>query len=98
MELNRRGFLKGVGTVGAFGALGAAGTLVGCSPKQQGAGDVDAKAGPLTAETVEQQWSFMIPPEPVPDSKIAETFSAEVVVVGAGMPKSSPPTCRKASS
>lgn len=85
MELNRRGFLKGVGTVGAFGALGAAGALVGCSPKQQGAGDVDAKAGPLTAETVEQQWSFMIPPEPVPDSKIAETFSAEVVVVGAGM-------------
>lgn len=92
MELNRRDFLKGASAVGALGALGAMGTLAGCAPAAPGEGSSSAGAesagspSALNAETVAgKQWSFEIPPEPIADGDIAETFSAEVIVVGAGM-------------
>ena len=92
MELNRRDFLQGASAVGALGALGAMGTLAGCAPAAPGEGRSSAGAesagspSALNAETgAGKQWSFEIPPEPIADGDIAETFSAEVIVVGAGM-------------
>ena len=88
MELNRRDFLKGAGAVVALGALGTVG-LVGCAPASTSGEDSKATTSDtsaLNAETVSKtQWSFEIPPEPIADSDIAETFSADVIVVGAGM-------------
>lgn len=93
MEMNRRDFLKGAGAVGALGAMGAAGTLAGCAPSSSGTG-MGAGAGAsgssdssgLTAKAVaDGRWSFEIPPEPIADDDIAETITAEVIVVGAGM-------------
>ncbi len=91
MELNRRDFLRGAGAVGAFGALGAVGALTGCAPEakgtaKEGASGQASSSSALNAEAVAgKQWSFEIPPEPIADSDIAETITAEVVVVGAGM-------------
>ena len=31
------------------------------------------------------KWSFMIPPEPVPDDQITETVENDIIVVGGGM-------------
>ena len=85
MELNRRDFLKGAGAIGALGAMG---TLAACSPaapKSEGANGGASSDGALTAQSATQKWSFEIPPEPIADADIAETFNADVVVVGAGM-------------
>lgn len=88
MELNRRDFLKGAGAVGALGALGTVG-LAGCSStstSSETASSSDAGSGTLSAESLsEGKWSFEIAPDPIADSDIAETFSADVIVVGAGM-------------
>lgn len=87
MELNRRDFLKGAG---ALGALGAMGTLASCAPASpktaaDGASEGSTADGALTAQSATQKWNFEIPPEPIADADIAETFSADVIVVGAGM-------------
>ena len=39
----------------------------------------------MNAELAAGKWSFEIPPEPIDDSLIAETVSAELVVIGEGM-------------
>jgi len=39
----------------------------------------------LNADSVAQKWSFEIPPEPIPEDKIAETVESDVVVLGEGM-------------
>ena len=90
MELNRRDFLKGTLAAGALAATGTA--LAACSPSSGGAeGGVaasssDGAAGVLTADNYrEMKWSFEIPPEPVADSDIVETYTHDIVVVGAGM-------------
>ena len=31
-----------------------------------------------------RKWSFLVPPDPIPDSKIKETFTADVVILGGG--------------
>ena len=80
MELNRRDFLKGAGAIGALGAMG---TLAACSPaapKSEGANGGASSDGALTAQSATQKWSFEIPPEPIADADIAETFNADVVV------------------
>lgn len=72
--ISRRSFLKGtaIGTAG----LAAATMLSGCSTKDE----------IMTAEkAAEGKWSFEIPPDPIPDSKIKETISADIIVIGAGM-------------
>ena len=78
MELNRRDFLKGAGAIGALGAMG---TLAACSPaapKSEGANGGASSDGALTAQSATQKWSFEIPPEPIADADIAETFNADV--------------------
>lgn len=87
MELNRRDFLKGAGAAGALGALGTVGVLGGCTPSATESTDTGStsNAGTMTADTVEGTWSFEIPPDPIPDNDIAETFNADVIVVGSGM-------------
>lgn len=72
-RLSRREFLKGA-TIGALGiaTLGIAG----------GASAVEQDEGMLDASVVDKTWSFETVPAGITD--IAETFAADVVVVGAG--------------
>jgi succinate dehydrogenase/fumarate reductase flavoprotein subunit len=92
--IERRGFLKGAVAVGAA-AFGAAsmGVLGACSPK---AAETNAPpAGPPSqsasgpdvndAAQALKKWNFEIAPEAIPDSNIAETIEADVVVIGAGI-------------
>lgn len=87
MELNRRDFLKGALASGAIAASGAA--LASCAPS--GGGDTPSSSGStptgqLTADSYENmQWSFEVPPDPVADSDIAETYTHDIVIVGSGM-------------
>ena len=87
MELNRRDFLKGALATGALAASGAA--LTACSPSNsagEGSSSGAASTGTMTAETYQDvKWSFEIPPEPVADSDIAETYTHDIVIVGSGM-------------
>lgn len=39
----------------------------------------------INADIASRKWSFEIPPEPIPDSKISETVEYDVVVLGEGM-------------
>ncbi|KUG02773.1 fumarate reductase flavoprotein subunit [hydrocarbon metagenome] len=74
--VSRRSFIKGaaVGTV----VLASAGTLIGCSPKEETPAPGETPAEGSTP-------SFLKKPDPIPDSAIKETVTADVVVVGAGM-------------
>lgn len=89
MQLDRRNFLKGAAAT-AVGAMGAV-TLASCAPTSKAEKDAaDANAGVPegeaynTAATAQRQWSFEIPPDPIPDEDIAETIEADLVVVGCG--------------
>lgn len=89
MKLNRRDFLKGALATGALAASGTA--LAACSPPQSGSASGDGKAA-ASSDTVlsaqsyaDMKWSFEIPPEPVDDADIAEVYTHDIVVVGAGM-------------
>jgi hypothetical protein len=85
MELNRRTFLKGAALAGAAAATAS---LTACSPQisapnaEEGA---STSSDVLDASALGKKWSFEIPPDPVPDSDIKETISADVIVVGSGM-------------
>ena len=82
----RRDFLKGT----ALAAVGAAAamSLGGCAPSSaedaKSSGAASAVGEYNTTETMQRQWSFMIPPDPIADGDIAETVEADVVVVGSG--------------
>jgi len=87
--LSRRAFLKKSGA-GIAAAAGTAGVLGACSPQ------VAATPAPtpepaattpdvMNAELASKKWSFEIPPDPIPDSDIAETVETEIVIVGAGV-------------
>jgi hypothetical protein len=39
----------------------------------------------LTADALNQKWSFEIPPDPITDDQITNTYTADIVVVGAGL-------------
>ncbi len=96
MELNRRQFLKGAVATGAIAAAGAG--LAACAPSggsssaasttpsNTSSGSTASTETVLTADTyANMKWSFMIPPEPVTDSEIAETYTHDIVIVGAGL-------------
>lgn len=85
MKLNRRDFIKGALATGTLAAGSMA--LAGCSQAPE---DKETKvestatvsADYMSAEMASKPWTFEIPPEPITD--IAETFEADVIVVGAG--------------
>ena len=92
-RFSRRDCLK-FGAVGAAGA--AAAGIVGCTPSG-GATDEAKAASPAMDGAINSsdavlkltdgmpKWSFMIPPEPVPDDQITETVENDIIVVGGGM-------------
>lgn len=91
--LSRRNFFKTAATVGAAAAVG--GALSGCAPsaapeKAGAASDAEklSSTSPsseyMNSELYKQKWTFEIPPDPIPESDIAETVEAEIVVVGSG--------------
>ena len=80
--LSRRSFIGAAGATVAA-AAGATGLTVAR------ADETAAAAAPLTADVLNQQWSFEIAPEPITD--IAETVDCELVVVGGGTSASRPP-------
>jgi len=92
----RREFLKEAGLFGA--AVAGAAILPGCGSPQVVSDTPSAStesvptpaasgSAPdvMTAELAQKKWSFEIPPDPIPESEIANTVTAEVVVVGAGV-------------
>ena len=68
-EISRRSFLKGSAVAAA--AVAAAGSLPVMAEEE--------------AVASEGKLSFEIPPEPVPDDQIAETYEADIIVIGAGV-------------
>ncbi len=74
--ISRRKFIQGaaVGTV----VLASGSTLIGCSPNEE---------TPAPSETTGESSipSFLKKPDPIPDSEIKQTVTADVVVIGAGM-------------
>lgn len=99
-SLDRRGFVAGAGVaLGAAAVAGAAHAAeaassssadgaVSAGPAGSGKGSSSApSAGTLmTADALESQtWSFMVPPDPVPEDQIGTTVTHDIVVVGAGL-------------
>lgn len=76
-KLDRRSFLKGAALLGSSAAVAG---VSGFSS----AVAVESSGDDKTANT-EKKYSFEMPPEPVSEEDIVETFEAEVVVVGAGL-------------
>ncbi|HHW28086.1 MAG TPA: FAD-dependent oxidoreductase [Syntrophomonadaceae bacterium] len=74
--VTRRTFIKGA-VLGAAG-VAAGGMLAGCGVKEETKGP-----SPTTSNGTSKP-SFLTPPDPIPDSEIKETKTADVVVVGAG--------------
>lgn len=77
MEMNRRDFLLGAGSLGALGAFGA---LAGCAPAPKQASENLSNTG-SSSQGALHTWE--VAPEPITD--IVETRDYDVVVVGAGM-------------
>ena len=75
----RRTFLKGVAAAGA--ATVAASQVAG---QTAFADDASTANTYLDATSSTKKWAFEVAPDPVADADIAETVSADVVVVGAG--------------
>ena len=91
-----RDFLRGAGAATAVVATGAgavamSGEALAKEASKDGASAAGkaASAGSsdvMTADkAAEATWSFMVPPDPVPESQIKETYTHDIVVVGAGM-------------
>jgi succinate dehydrogenase/fumarate reductase flavoprotein subunit len=88
MELSRRNFIQGAGAVAATAA--AAGTVGKALAKESSSLDSNSTSAAsgdiLTRETLENgTWSFMVPPDPVSDDQITETYTHDIVIVGSGM-------------
>ncbi len=83
--LSRRDFLAGAGAT-----LGGS-ILAGCAPQIVPTATPEPTPEPvaapevMTAELAAKKWSFEIPPDPIPDSEIANTVETEIVIVGAGV-------------
>jgi hypothetical protein len=89
---SRRDLFKGAAVAAGVAALGG---LAGCSAQASdsqtvvgGSGATNtpaATSGLLTADSLDQQWSFMVPHTPVAESQIAETITHDIIVIGAGL-------------
>lgn len=87
-DQSRREFLKGSLVIGGSGIVMG---LAGCAPKvaatEVPASATEAAAGAAAAgeAAVGCTPSFLIAPDPIPDSEIGETITADVIVVGCGV-------------
>lgn len=91
--ISRRDFVKSAAA--GVAAVTAGTVLAGCAPKTtppETAGQAAptaaacAAAGEvMSAEMAAKKWSFEIPPAPIADSEIANTVTADVIVVGSGI-------------
>ncbi|BAK45704.1 FAD-binding protein [Eggerthella sp. YY7918] len=79
MSLTRRDFITGA--IGA--SIGCVPALAACSPTSKTSAESETNSSE-TAATQGTSYSFEIPPQPIEESEIAETFEADVVVVGGG--------------
>lgn len=77
-KIDRRSFLKR----SAAGAVGV-GFLAACSPKVVTEAPSTPAAGTQTSNQTTP--SFLTPLEPIPDSKITKTVTADIVIVGCGV-------------
>lgn len=82
-NVSRRSFLAGGAAVGAAALTGMGGQVVLADEPAAEAEAAPASSG-MTADALYGKWDFEIAPEGISDDQIAETFEAEVVVVGAG--------------
>jgi len=84
--IGRRSFLKGAALAGVgVAALGVAGCS-GSSSSTSGAKTSGSSSSYLTADTINNgTWEFEKAPTPVADSKIKETYEADIIVIGAGV-------------
>lgn len=80
-KISRRSFLKkaAIGTAG----IASAGVLGSCNPKV--ATEAPAAPGATAAPGAACTPSFLVAPDPIPDSDISETVTADVVIVGCGL-------------
>ncbi len=92
--MDRRSFIKNIAVTGV---VVAATGVTGCSnvaTSESSSGNLgatnastsaSAESSLLTADSLDQQWSFEIAPDPIDDSQITQTYRADIVVVGGGM-------------
>lgn len=90
-NLSRRDFIKNTGV--GIAAIGGGGILAGCSPQQANSATPTGEPATqsavtsdvMNAELAGKKWSFEIAPDPIPESDIANTVEAEIIIVGAGV-------------
>ena len=71
-DITRKTFLKGTAACAAAGTMLGAGVASAEEPEA------------MTGELASQKWAFEIPPDPVPEDEINQTFEADVIVIGGG--------------
>lgn len=89
-DLSRRDFLKGATTTAGIAAVTVLG---GCAPKtveptQSTPVETGKETNPeiMTAENYKGlKWSFEVEPEPIDESQITQTHTADVIIVGSGI-------------
>ena len=89
MSMDRREFVKGAL---AAGTLAVGGTLAACTPSaasnsaaSSAAASTSSAASSSASSKPTGRWSWSIPPDPIPDDKISETYDCDICVVGAGV-------------
>lgn len=88
-KISRRDFLK----TSAIITTVTGGVLAGCQPKtaepvataEEVSATEAAAPAPAASAGGECTPSFLIPPDPIPDSDISETVEADIVIVGCGL-------------
>ena len=83
--VSRREVLAGAGATIVSGALMGSGALAASNETEKKAGKAAAqKANGCNVPLGEQVWDFEKKPDPIPASKIKETITADIVIVGSG--------------
>jgi succinate dehydrogenase/fumarate reductase flavoprotein subunit len=90
--LSRRQFLTSAAGAGALAAVGA---LAGCAPAAPTTGNggdtpvttppAAGDTGALNAAKASQKWEFEIPPAAIAEDQIAETITADIIIIGSGL-------------
>lgn len=85
-SIDRRSFLKSGAIATGVAASAGLGISATALADESSAADTTGDSLILDQESYQTaRWSFEIPPEPIPEEDITETYEAEVIVIGAGM-------------